>query len=141
MPYEYHTGAPAAPRNGLGTAALVLGIIGLLVGWIPIIGTAIGVILGIIAIVLGVVGRGRAKQGEASNGGVALGGLILGILSIVIAIIAIVVWYLLFREIGGDKLFDCLNKAGADTAAQQQCQQQFEQTVTSKFGTPTTPAR
>jgi uncharacterized membrane protein len=141
MPYEYHTGAPAAPRNGLGTAALVLGIIGLLVGWVPIIGTAIGIILGIIAIVLGVVGRGRAKRGEASNGGVALGGLILGIFAIVIAIVAFVLLYLLYKEARGPEFLDCVNKAGADTAAQQQCQEQFERNLSSVFGIPTSAAR
>ncbi|MDT5370010.1 MAG: hypothetical protein QOC62_4441 [Mycobacterium sp.] len=141
MPYDYQGAPPAAPRNGLGTAALVLAIIGLLACWIPIFGTAVGVILGIIAVVLGAIGRGRVKRGEATNGGVSLAGLILGILAIVGAIVAIVLWYWLFRSVGGQDLVDCLNKAGNDTAKQEQCQEQFDQNLTSKFSITTTPGR
>ena len=53
-------GAPLqATRNGLGTAALVLGILAI-PGAITIIG---GVLLGILAIILGAIGRSRAKRG------------------------------------------------------------------------------
>ena len=66
--------APAAtsrpPQNGMGTAALVLGIIGLLIG---------GCILGPLAIIFGAVGISKANQGVATNKGSAVSGLILGI--------------------------------------------------------------
>lgn len=58
------------PRNGLGTASLVLGIIGLLFG---------GCILGPLAIIFGGIGISRANQGQATNKGVAIAGLVLGI--------------------------------------------------------------
>lgn len=75
--YAYGHGAPGAgpPRNGIGTAALVLGIV-----------TAVGFLLwplalvtGVLAVIFGVIGRRRAGQGVATNGGQALGGLICGV--------------------------------------------------------------
>ena len=67
-------GAPSAPtsmvpRNGMGTAALVLGILSFLCGWI----------LGLLAIIFGAIGIARANRGEATNKGMAVAGLILGI--------------------------------------------------------------
>ena len=70
-------GAPR--RNGLGTAGLVLGIIGVVFCWSPL-----GFVLGVLAIIFGSVGLGRSKRGEASNRGAAMAGLILGILAIVL---------------------------------------------------------
>lgn len=62
------------PDNALGTAALVLGIVGTVFS--PTI--LFGVILGVLAIVLGAIGRNKAKTGLATNGGQALAGLVLG---------------------------------------------------------------
>jgi hypothetical protein len=73
------TGRP--PRNGTGTAALVLGILGLLTA-VFLIGGA----LGFVALILGLVGRGKAKRGEATNGGAALGGVITGALAMLVSI-------------------------------------------------------
>ena len=70
-----------APRNGLGTAALVLGLLALLTCW-TVLG---GLGLGLLAVVLGALGRGRAKRREATNGGMALTGIILGVISILLA--------------------------------------------------------
>lgn len=58
------------PQNGMGTAALILGIIGLLIG---------GCLLGPLAIIFGAVGISKANQGLATNKGSAVSGLILGI--------------------------------------------------------------
>jgi hypothetical protein len=84
---------PAAPqvmRNGLGTAALILGIIGTISGFMPFLFWLAG-ILGVIALVLGLVGKGRVKRGEASNKGVALTGAILGLVSLVLSVVGIVI--------------------------------------------------
>lgn len=67
----------AAPRNGMGTAGLVLGIIGVVLCWSPP-----GFILGILAVIFGGVGLGRSKRGEATNRGAAMAALILGIVAI-----------------------------------------------------------
>ena len=65
-------------RNGLGTAALVLGVLQFLC--LPIVGT-------ILAIVFGKIGMNRARRGEASNGGVASAGFALGIIGLVLAVV------------------------------------------------------
>lgn len=83
-------GAPigAQPRNGLGVAALVCGIVGLVLAVIPFL-FVVGLPLGILAIVFGGIGMRRAKRGEATNRGHAIAGLITGLIATVIAIIAI----------------------------------------------------
>ena len=124
---------PSSPQNGLGIAALVTAIIALL----TVIG---GVVLGVVAVILGFLGWGKAKRGEATNGGVAVAGIVLGFLSIVeaVAVIGLFIWG--FGEIGGTDLVDCMNRAGNDPAAQQQCADQFSQNLEDEFSmTITTP--
>jgi heme/copper-type cytochrome/quinol oxidase subunit 2 len=116
-----------APANGLGTAALVLGIVGLLLFW-TVIG---GIVLGILALIFGIIGRGRAKRGEATNGGVATAGLVLGAVAIVVSIAYISLVGAFFLNNGGKDLVDCTNKAGNDQAAVQRCNQQFQDKVNS----------
>lgn len=76
--------APVQPRNGMGTAALVLGILGLLLAWIPIIGF-IGFILGALAIALGIIGIVRAGKGRATNLVVAGIGTGLGVVAVILS--------------------------------------------------------
>jgi hypothetical protein len=67
------------PRNGMGVAALVLGILGFLIG--P---------LSILAIVFGRIGLTRVARGEANNRGVAQAGFVLGIVTLVLWIIGMI---------------------------------------------------
>ncbi|MFE5833589.1 DUF4190 domain-containing protein [Streptomyces sp. NPDC056508] len=87
---------PAAPhramRNGLGTAALILGIIGTLSGLVPFFFWLAG-ILGLIALILGLVGKGRTKRGEANNKGVALTGAILGLVALILSVVGAVITF------------------------------------------------
>lgn len=136
MPYAGPSPAALSPRNGLGTAALVLAIIGLLLCFT----VAGGVILGIAAVVMGFVGRGRANRGEANNGGVALAGVVLGFLSIVAGLVFIPIYLYLFRETGFGDFYQCMTKAGNDQAAQQQCESSWSQHVETKFSVTKTTA-
>jgi hypothetical protein len=72
-----------APRNGYGTTALVVGIVGLVFCWVPMF----GIILAGIAILFGFLGRARANRGEATNGGQAVSGAVLGSIAALIGII------------------------------------------------------
>ena len=82
QPYGHNPyGYPIAPSDGLGTAALVLGIIGVILAF-----GVIGIIPSILALIFGIIVRKRANRGRASNGGQALAGLILGIVGIVVSI-------------------------------------------------------
>ena len=87
---SYQTAVQQAPRNGLGLAALILGVIGVVAGLIPFLYWFTG-ILGIIGLILGFIGRGRAKQGEATNGTVALWGIITSAVVVVILIVNLVI--------------------------------------------------
>ncbi|MEU9121985.1 DUF4190 domain-containing protein [Streptomyces sp. NPDC048506] len=82
--------AHQAPRNGLGIAALILGIIGALSG-IPMILFWLAGPLGLLALIFGLVGMSRAKKGQATNKGVAITGTILGALAIVLAVVGVIV--------------------------------------------------
>ncbi len=62
------------PRNGVGIAALVVGLISLVFA---------GLILGAVAIILGWIGMNRVKKGEATNQVMALIGVVLGIAGVV----------------------------------------------------------
>ena len=130
MPYgDYYQAAPAAPKNGLGIAALVVAVIALL-GSFSIIG---GILGGVIAVILGVIGRGRAKQGEANNGGVALAGIVLGVIAIIVSLVFIPIYVGLFKDIGGGGYLECLQQAGQDSTAVEQCANELRQTMSNRL--------
>ena len=115
---------PGSRRNGLGTAALVSGLLALPGAFL----VAPGVIFGALAIVCGIKGRARVRRGEATNGGQALSGLVLGSVA-VLFLVAVVGFGALFygqNRTQIDELQDCLRTAGADTTAQTTCRSQFE---------------
>ncbi|MCV7260289.1 DUF4190 domain-containing protein [Mycobacterium shimoidei] len=126
---------PAAPRNGLGIASLVLAIVALVTVW-SVFG---GVVLGIAAVVTGFLGWSRVRQRQANNGGVAIAGIALGALGIVVGLAFIGVWVALWKDAGGDNYFDCLQRAGADRDRQQHCVDQFREKVQDRFGVTGTP--
>lgn len=72
--------------NGKGTGALVMGIIGIFLCWLPLIsqGLAVG------AIVLGTQGRRAVAAGTANNGGVATAGFVLGIVAGVFSLLSLI---------------------------------------------------
>ena len=75
-------------KNGMATAALVLGIISIptgFMGWL-------GIICGILAIIFAVVAKNKIKADPAlaHTGGAAKGGLITGIIGLIIGIVMII---------------------------------------------------
>ncbi|MEU8524653.1 MULTISPECIES: DUF4352 domain-containing protein [Streptomyces] len=83
---------PTTLRNGLGTAALILGVIGAISGLIPLFFWLAG-ILGLIALILGLSGRGRVKRGEANNKGVATTGAVLGLVALILSVVGAVITF------------------------------------------------
>ncbi|MFE4334484.1 DUF4190 domain-containing protein [Streptomyces sp. NPDC056831] len=79
------------PSNGMGTAAMVLGILAICLFCIYGIPS---LILGALALIFGILGRKRAQRGEATNSGQALAGIIMGSIGIVfgVAIISFFIW-------------------------------------------------
>ncbi|MDQ1683831.1 MAG: hypothetical protein QOC82_568 [Frankiaceae bacterium] len=80
--YQQPGGYPTPQQNGLGTAAMVLGIIGLVLFFTVFI----GIVCGVLAIIFGIIGRNRARLGQASNHGQATAGLVTGIIAVVFSI-------------------------------------------------------
>ncbi|SFN98475.1 hypothetical protein SAMN05216207_102645 [Pseudonocardia ammonioxydans] len=116
--------SPAPPRNGAGVAALVLGILAVLTGLF-----LLGGLLGLIAIALGIVGITRASKGIATNRGVAIGGLVLGVIGVLmtVAVVVFAVFSLnLFNDIDQGQFMSCVQDAGSDQTALQQCQRDLE---------------
>ena len=108
-------------RNGMGTTALVLGIIALVTCW-TVIG---GVVLGALAIGLGIGGRGRANRGEATNRGSATAGIVTGAIGLVLAIVLVVAGVALLNTKEGKALRACLKTARGDKTQISQCQAQY----------------
>jgi hypothetical protein len=92
---------PSSARNGLGIAALILGIIGAISGLIPLFFWLAG-ILGVIGLILGFAGRGRAKRGESTNGTMALWGIITSAAALVLSIVGVVIVVGAFEDLGED---------------------------------------
>lgn len=86
--YYNWPGMTPMPRNGMGTAALVLGIIAVVVFCL----WPIAVVLGVLAVIFGVIGRGRARRGESTNPGQALAGIICGAVGTVLGAVMIAAW-------------------------------------------------
>jgi Domain of unknown function (DUF4190) len=109
---------PAAPRNGFGIAALVLGLLALVLS-LTVIG---GIVFGILALIFGLLGRARAKRGESTNGGLSVAGVVLGVIGALIAIGLVVS---VLNSPAGHSYRQCLQQAGGDTAKIQQCASEF----------------
>jgi hypothetical protein len=137
QPYSGYAPPPVAPKNGLGIAALVVAIIGLVFCW-TVVG---GVILGVVAVIIGFVARGRVKRGQATNGGVAIAGIVLGFLAIIVSLVFIPIWIGMFKVMGGTDYVDCVSKAGQDPDAIQKCADQFRERVENQFSVTITPTR
>ncbi|MFD7549685.1 DUF4190 domain-containing protein [Streptomyces sp. NPDC059816] len=87
--------ATPPPRNGMGIAALVLGVVGVLLGlvviffwmsWLP----------ALLALVFGCIGLSHVRKGVATNRGMALAGVILGVVGLLVSVGggALTVWTL-----------------------------------------------
>lgn len=75
---------PDAPRNEVGVASLLLGLVGLITCWMML-----GVPFGIAAVVTGDIARRRVARGEANNRRTALAGTALGVIAILVGLVAI----------------------------------------------------
>jgi Domain of unknown function (DUF4190) len=121
------SGYPAARgrRNGVGVAALVFGVVALVLV-VLLLFSPLGALLGLIAVVLGILGLMRANRGEADNRGQAVAGLVTGALALLFGIlftISVGTWFAThvndFRRFG-----DCMDKANTP-AAREQCGRQL----------------
>ena len=135
-PPYYGPPQPVAPKNGLGIAALVLAVVGLL----SVATVFAPIALGTVAVIIGFVGHARAKRGIADNGGVAIAGIVLGALAIVVGLAFIAIWTTVWKDVRGGDYIDCMQKAGENSVAQQHCADQFRNSVQDRLSVTLTPA-
>lgn len=109
-------GYAGPPKNGLGIAALVLGILS-----IPTAFILIGPVLAILAIIFGAVGLSRVKKRQATNKGVALAGLLTGIAGLIL--FGVLAAFVLGSEEFQD-FQDCIDSANTDQEVED-CSEQF----------------
>lgn len=79
-------GSSPAPRNGLGLAAMILGIV-----CIPATFIYVGSICAVVAVIFGIIGLRRVRRGVANNRKQALTGLILGTIGVILSAVFIAV--------------------------------------------------
>ncbi|MDY2941735.1 MAG: DUF4190 domain-containing protein [Varibaculum sp.] len=87
MPYP--VAQPKNPISGLLVTAMVLGIVGFISFWIPVV-NFLSILLGIVAIILGTVGLLQLKNNNKSGKGVGITGIVLGALAVILSIIVLV---------------------------------------------------
>ena len=126
-PEGYHS--ERSPRNGLGVAALVVGVVSLVLAILIVLFPIAG-FLGLIAIVLGVMGMGRARRGEATNRGQALAGLLTGLLALAIAVfIAVRIGVLLIDHQNDFRRFGSCMTSASDQHDFRRCARTFGRQV------------
>ena len=123
------TGYPAARprRNGMGTTALVLGVVALVLVLLLLF-SPLGALLGLLAVLFGILGLIRVNRGEADNRGQAVAGLVTGGLALLFGIlftISVGTWFAThvndFRRFG-----NCMDQANGATA-REQCARRLSQ--------------
>jgi hypothetical protein len=112
--------------SGRGTAALALGIIGLVLAFIPAL-SWVGLGLGLIAVILGSIGL-RVPLAKSRS----FGGLILGAIAIVLAIV--------FGSVYAAVVFSGTNTGQSSSAQVSQPKQQPDSSAAAEPSTPATPA-
>ena len=90
------TDAPIAPqgdiplRNGLGTAALVLGMVAIPLIWLPVLRN-FAPLIALLAVIFGAIGLARAHTGLATNRGAAAGGFFSGLAVIIVSVLVVLI--------------------------------------------------
>lgn len=88
LPRAVYPPPPSAliePRNGMGIAAIVLGVVGALFGLLPLAGFA-SIVLGIVGVVLAFAGLVRLRRGSATNRNTTWAGLVASVASIALGV-------------------------------------------------------
>jgi hypothetical protein len=121
--------APARRRNGMGTAALVVGVVALVLA-VLIIFFPIAALLGIFGAIFGMIGMRRASRGEADNRPHAVAGLVTGLLAVAIAISIGVRLGTFINDHQGDfrRFWSCITSAPTD-AEQDDCARELAEAL------------
>jgi ABC-type Fe3+ transport system permease subunit len=119
----------ARRRNGMGTAALVIGVLALVLA-ILVIFFPIAAILGLVGAIFGGIGMRRASRGEANNRSHAVTGLVTSLFAIVIAVAIGVRLGTFINDHQGDfrRFWTCITSAPTDEE-QQTCGEELAESL------------
>lgn len=95
------TATPNPERNGLGLAALILGIVGMLFGMVPLTGF-IAFAVGVTGLILGLAGWSRVRKNKATNKKTAIFGVITSVLAVILGIWGMAIFFGALNDLGND---------------------------------------
>ena len=108
---------PAPPKggSGLAIASMVLGIIALLISWIPIVNN-LAAVIALVGLGLGIPALIRARRGTHTGQGMAITGLITSVVALVLVVVTQLFYSAVIDEVERS-LDEDLNSAPADAVA------------------------
>ncbi|NJQ15066.1 DUF4190 domain-containing protein [Streptomyces bohaiensis] len=122
-PEEKHP-AGGGGGNGLAVAALVTGILAVLLFW-TVLG---GLLLGLVALITGLMGAKRARRGAGGSGTMSLIGAVLGGLGLAGGVLMLVIGVAFWNSDEFANLRECVD--AADTQEERdQCERDFQDEV------------
>ncbi|GGV48312.1 hypothetical protein GCM10010495_77650 [Kitasatospora herbaricolor] len=131
-----YPGPGPVPRNGLGVAAMVLGIVGMVLA-LTLVLFWFAWLLALVAVVLGVLGLRLCRRGAANNRGAAMAGVILGVLALLVSSgVGTFMGVSVYRSVQADRAEQ--QRRAADEKARQLT---FGQTYTTADGLKITVAK
>jgi hypothetical protein len=120
--------APTQARNGVGIAALILGILALIGFWIPFL----SILLALAAIILGIVGLRRVSKRIANNRAMPIIGIVLGLIGGILGTLLTIVVIVSARWTS-----DCINEN--PNASDEVIEQCLTDRIEERFGADLRP--
>ncbi|WP_217168941.1 DUF4190 domain-containing protein [Streptomyces sp. AC512_CC834] len=108
---QAHQGAGARRGNGMAIAALVLGILAVLLFW-TVIG---GVVLGLLALIFGIIGARRARGGRAPHRAMSVVAAVLGALGVIASVVIIAIGASILNSDEFKDFDDCVQHADSQS--------------------------
>ena len=102
QPVQYAQMRPQ-PKNGFGTTALVLGIVALVLGFIPFVSLFTAIPLGIIGGIFGILGIVRVSKRVATNKVASIFGLVASVLAVLLALASSITTGAFIGSLGSDQ--------------------------------------
>lgn len=102
QPVQYAQLRPQ-PKNGFGTTALVLGIVALVLGFIPFVSLFTAIPLGIVGGIFGILGIVRVSKRVATNKVASIFGLVASILAVFLALTSSIATGAFIGSLGSDQ--------------------------------------
>jgi hypothetical protein len=135
-PPPYAMGPQIRPKsmNWLGSTALALAIVGLVLCW-SVVG---GVLFGVTAVILGFSAHGRVTRGQADNDAVATGGIALGALAVIMSLAVIAIWVRVYHDVDVPAYADCVSSA-PERQGVDRCGDELRQRVEDELGITVEP--